>query len=65
MSGESVKSLAQAGRAWNKAKERERELAAALYDAIRDAHAAGTPETQIAAAAGVDRMTVRRALGKR
>lgn len=57
--------LERAGRSWNRARQRERELAAALYEAIQAAHAAGMPETQIAAAAGVDRMTVRKALGKR
>lgn len=33
-------------------------------DLIRAAAAAGVPETQIAAAAGIGRMTVRKALGK-
>lgn len=57
--------LERVSKQWHKARDRERELAAQMYDAIREAHAAGTPETQIAALAGVDRMTVRRALGKR
>lgn len=59
-----MKSLAQAGRAWNRAKDRERELASELYEAMRAAHAQGIPETQIAEMAGVNRMTVRRALNK-
>jgi hypothetical protein len=57
--------LEVAARAWHRAKSRERDAAAALYAAIGDAHADGMPETQIAAVADVDRMTVRRALGKR
>lgn len=61
----SVKSkVGKAGAVWHKAKERERAAAAAMYAAMREAAAAGMPETQIAKAAGVDRMTVRRALGK-
>lgn len=56
--------VGKAGAAWHKAKERERECAAGLYLAIREASALGMPETKIAKAAGVDRMTVRRALGK-
>jgi DNA-binding GntR family transcriptional regulator len=43
---------------------KEREAMAYLYLAIQNAHADGMPETQIAKEAGVDRMTVRRALGK-
>ena len=54
----------KAGAAWHQAKERERGCAAALYLAMQEAAEAGMPETQIAKAAGVDRMTVRRALGK-
>ena len=41
-----------------------RALAERRDDLIRAAAAAGTPETRIAAAAGVARMTVRKALGK-
>ena len=57
--------LAQAGHAWRISKQAERDRMAALYRAIVKAHAAGMPETEIARTAGVDRMTVRRALGKR
>lgn len=62
MSNDPLQSI---GKRWNAARQRERQLAANLYAAIQAAHAAGMPETQIAATAGVDRMTVRRALGKR
>lgn len=56
--------LEQAGRNWERAKMKERESMAYLYAAIQSAHRDGMPETQIAKVAGVDRMTVRRALGK-
>ena len=56
--------LVRAGESWNRARATERRLAAELYEAIRVAHENGTPETSIAEYAGVDRMTVRRALGK-
>jgi DNA invertase Pin-like site-specific DNA recombinase len=56
--------IAKAGQAWSRAKQRERNAMMNLYEAIREASAEGMPETQIARAAGVDRMTVRRALGK-
>lgn len=49
---------------WHKARERERDLAAELYAAIVAAVASGMSEVQAAKVAGVDRMTVRRALGK-
>jgi hypothetical protein len=49
---------------WGEARVSEREISGEAYEVIRDA--AGTmPETKIAEALGVDRMTVRRALGKR
>lgn len=60
-----VERLRKAGKVWSKARESEREAAAAAYAAIVEAHAAGLAETRIAAIAGVDRMTVRKALGKR
>jgi DNA-binding GntR family transcriptional regulator len=56
--------LAQAGHAWDLAKQEERARMVALRKEIVKAHAAGMPETEIARTAGVDRMTVRRALGK-
>lgn len=56
--------LAQAGHAWSLAKQEERARMAALYTVIVNAHRKGMPETEIARTAGVDRMTVRRALGK-
>lgn len=57
--------LERAAKAWHDAKGEERKRAAALYAAIADAHQRGMSELQIAKVAGVDRMTVRRALGKR
>jgi DNA invertase Pin-like site-specific DNA recombinase len=57
--------LAKAGHAWDLAKQKERERMAVLYEAIIEASREGMAETQIARTAGVDRMTVRRALGKR
>lgn len=56
--------LVKAGKAWHDAKRKEREQAAALYEAIRGAVAGGLSEVEAARLAGVDRMTVRRALGK-
>lgn len=52
------------GIAWKDARSSERQIADEACAMIRDA--SGTmPETKIAEALGVDRMTVRRALGKR
>lgn len=56
--------LVKAGKAWARARERERQAAAALYEAIRQAVDAGLSEVEAAKQAGCDRMTVRRALGK-
>jgi len=50
---------------WTAAREAERIAAAAAYAAIRHAAAAGMTEVRIANLLDVDRMTVRRALGKR
>lgn len=58
-------SLELLGSCWREAREAERAAAAAVYEAIRDASAAGVTQVDIAALAGVDRMTVRRALGLR
>jgi len=60
----SATTLAKAGHAWDLAKTEERARMKALRREIVKAHAAGMPETEIARTAGVDRMTVRRALGK-
>jgi DNA invertase Pin-like site-specific DNA recombinase len=57
--------LAKIGSRWNEARQRERALAAQLYAAIVEAVESGMSEVQAAKVAGVDRMTVRRALGKR
>lgn len=56
--------LERAAAAWHDAKTEERRRAAGLYAAIVDAHKRGMSEVQIAKTAGVDRLTVRRALGK-
>lgn len=56
--------LVKAGKAWARAREREREAAAAMYEQIRRAVDAGLSEVEAARQAGCDRMTVRRALGK-
>lgn len=52
-------------KAWKEARDSERDLATEAYAAIVDAVAAGISEVQVAKIAKVDRMTVRRALGKR
>lgn len=57
--------LARVGARWQSARTKERALAVELYAAIRSAVAAGMSESEAARVAGVDRMTVRRALGKR
>ena len=56
--------LETAGKAWKKSKETERARAADLYIAIREFCEGGGTEVKAAELAGVDRMTVRRALGK-
>ena len=57
--------LARVGARWQAARTKERALAVELHAAIRSAVAAGMSESEAARVAGVDRMTVRRALGKR
>jgi len=52
------------GAIWDRAKDEEREIAGSAYDAVKEAADAGLPETQIADLIGVNRTTVRRALGK-
>ena len=59
-----IADLEKISKKWHAAKERERELAADLYAAIVEAVDSGMSEVQVAKVAGVDRMTVRRALGK-
>lgn len=56
--------LTDAGHIFNKARAAQREASGAVYTAIENASRAGISEVQIAKLAGVDRMTVRRALGK-
>jgi hypothetical protein len=60
----SVDDLGKIADKWHKARERERALAVKLYAAIVAAVDSGMTEVQAARVAGVDRMTVRRALGK-
>lgn len=57
--------LARHGEAWHAAKAEERRTMAALRKAIVKAVDGGMTESEAARVAGVDRMTVRRALGKR
>jgi len=56
--------LVKAGKDWQRAKAKERERMELLYSAIENACALGCSEVRAAELAGVDRMTVRRALGK-
>jgi len=57
--------IEQAGQIFTEARQAQFRAAAALYTAIEHAHRSGISELQISKLAGVDRMTVRRALGKR
>jgi len=57
--------LSETAKRWHTAKNRERQLAADLYSSIRLAVDDGMSESEAARVASVDRMTVRRALGKR
>jgi predicted DNA-binding protein (UPF0251 family) len=59
-----MNALAQAAKRWHTARDRERQAAAALHEAIRLAISEGTSEVDAARIAGVDRGTVRRAIGK-
>lgn len=56
--------LAKAGKAFKAARDRERLAATYLHEQIRLAVLEGMSESEAARVAGVDRMTVRRALGK-
>jgi hypothetical protein len=60
-----VEALRRAGKAWTAARINERLASENGYAAIVAAAAAGVAETRIAKELEVDRMTVRRALGKR
>jgi len=59
-----VTNLAKVAKQWHNARDKERALAADLYVAIREFCDNGGTEVKAAELAGVDRMTVRRALGK-
>lgn len=56
--------LQDAGANWTHYRQAERAAAEQTKIIILKAKLAGIPETRIAVLAGVDRMTVRRALGK-
>lgn len=58
------KQLAKASARWHRSRAVERQDADATFEAIRRAVAAGTSESRAAEIAGVDRGTVRRAVGK-
>lgn len=60
----SANDLSKIAAKWHKARDVERDLAAETYAAIQEAVEGGMSEVQAAKMAGVDRMTVRRALGK-
>jgi len=59
-----IEELTTIGKEWANARTVERKHANVAYATIRKAANAGIPETRIAAAMRIDRMTVRRALGK-
>jgi DNA invertase Pin-like site-specific DNA recombinase len=59
-----AENLRRVGQGWAAARRHERDVAQTAYALMRDAAADGIPETHIAELVGVDRMTVRRALGK-
>jgi len=52
------------GAAWDASRESEREIAGTAYEAVRAAAEAGLSEVRIAELLGVNRTTVRTALGK-
>lgn len=54
----------QQGRALAKANTRRQLVMTRLTTVVRAAAEQGTPETELARQAGVDRMTIRRMLGK-
>jgi len=60
----STDELAKAAAKWHRACEKERAAASDLYAAIVQAVKDGMSEVEAADVAGVNRMTVRRALGK-
>lgn len=56
--------LRRAGKTFAVARDKQQQASARLYEAIRLAVMEGMSESEAARVAGVDRMTVRRALGK-
>ncbi len=59
-----MSNLAKVAKQWHNARQKERALAAELYAAIQLAVNDGISESEVARIANIDRMTVRRALGK-
>jgi len=60
----SMTNVKTAAARWKRAKAKVETERALLVEAANAAHDAGVSETQLAREAGVDRMTVRRWLGK-
>jgi len=56
--------LEAVGTAWAAARDSEREIAGTAYEAVRAGAEAGLSEVRIAQLLGVNRTTVRTALGK-
>jgi hypothetical protein len=61
---EATKNLARAARLWRASKAKERDRMGDLYQAVSDFVDAGGSEVDAGKVAGIDRGTVRRALGK-
>lgn len=61
---DAIARLEALGTAWAAARDTEREIAGTAYDAVKEAAFHGIPETRIAELLGVNRTTVRTALGK-
>lgn len=59
-----MSTLHDAAQRWHAARDNERKLAAELHAAIRLEVSTGMSESEAARVAQIDRMTVRRALGK-
>jgi hypothetical protein len=61
---DAIARLEAVGTAWAAARDSEREIAGTAYEAVRAAAEAGLSEVRIAELLGVNRTTVRTALGK-
>jgi hypothetical protein len=64
-SDDPVDILIDLGEVWAAEREKERMAASAAYQAIRYAASKGVSEVEMSKRLNVDRMTIRRALGKR